>query len=552
MTVSATHTKNLYLADSVTRNWPYTFSLNHEDHVSIFVSSPEGEVKQIHSGYRVDMLKKVICYPVAGGPLTHGWKIALLRKTPLTQEMDLVNNGGFFPETIEKAFDRAVLVEQEFREEMDRSVRVPETEADPKGFVNDLLGAKWLAQVSAQEAKSARDRAENAAEEAAAQTIRSSEEADRSDRAAMLAESYADQAAVGGIRVLNGKTGSAVTLTYEDIDAASKDHRHENSSTMKDGFLSSKDKSKLDWIPATGEYDEGKVLVARGDDKGYEWVYMSGVPIGTVIAWSGTKVPVGYLECAGQILSKNTYPDLFSVLGNLYDGTAQLDSYQFKLPDYRGEFLRGWDHGRGIDQNRDMGSKQGDAIRNIKSTITGIPHGATTGLNTSGAVTASSSGLYGNATGGGDTHIITFDSSLVVPTANENRPRNITVMYCIKAFDGQTTPGMVDSTSALQELSEKVNRVEFTSELTENGWSKLPNGLIMQWGKIAKPAAEVSIRFPRPFSTACLSVQQTAEWTSGIAYYNHIKAGSITKIGFTIIGTSQATTYYHHWFAIGF
>ena len=131
--------------------------------MGIFVSSPEGQVKQIHSGYRVDMLKKVICYPVAGSPLTIGWKIALLRKTPLTQEMDLVNNGGFFPETIEKAFDRAVLVEQEFREEMDRSVRVPETEANPTDFVNDLLGAKWLAQASAQEAKFARDLAENAA-----------------------------------------------------------------------------------------------------------------------------------------------------------------------------------------------------------------------------------------------------------------------------------------------------------------------------------------------------------------------------------------------------
>ena len=35
---------------------------------------------------------------------------------------------------------------------------------------------------------------------------------------------------------------------------------------------------------------------------------MSGAPIGTVIAWFGTKVPVGYLECAGQILSKIHIP----------------------------------------------------------------------------------------------------------------------------------------------------------------------------------------------------------------------------------------------------
>ncbi len=541
----------MYLSDGITRNWPYTFSLNHEDHVSIFVSSPEGQVKQIHSGYRVDMLKKVICYPVVGNPLATGWKVALLRKTPLTQEMDLVNNGGFFPETIEKAFDRAVLVEQEFREEMDRSVRVPETEANPTDFVNDLLGAKWMAQESAQEAKSARDQAEISALAAAEHTNRSSQEADRADDAATLAERYAEQAAVGGIRVINGKTGSTVALTYEDINAASQEHRHENSNILQDGFLSSEDKKKLDWIPATGEYDEGKVLVSRGEDRGYEWIYMSGVPVGTIIAWSGTKAPVGYLECAGQILSQNTYPDLFAILGHLYDGTAQLDSYQFKLPDYRGEFLRGWDHGRGIDQNRDMGTRQGDAIRNITGTTAW--YNSLLGFSFEGAFYDAGTATTADANNGSTpAKKIGLDASKVVPTANENRPRNITVMYCIKAFDGQTNPGLVESSSALQELSEKVNRVEFANQLSENGWSKLPNGLIMQWGKVAKPAAEVSVVFPRPFTTACLSVQQTAEWTSGIAYYNHIKTGSITKTGFTIIGTSQAATYYHHWFAIGF
>ena len=292
-------------------------------------------------------------------------------------------------------------------------------------------------------------------------------------------------------------------------------------------------------------------MVARGDDKGYEWVYMSGVPVGTIIAWSGTKAPIGYFECAGQILSKNTYPNLFAVLGNLYDGTSELDSHQFKLPDYRGEFLRGWDHGRGIDQNRDMGSKQGDAIRNITGTTAW--YNSLLGFSFEGAFYDAGTATTADSNNGSTaSKKIGLDASKVVPTANENRPRNITVMYCIKAFDGQTNTGLVEGTSALQELSEKVNRVEFANQLTENGWSQLPNGLLMQWGKVAKPAVEVSIIFPRPFANACLSVQQTAEWTSGIAHYNHIKTGSITKTGFTIIGTSQTATYYHHWFAIGF
>ena len=143
MTVSARHTKNIYIGDGTTRNWPYTFSLNHEDHIRIVLESPDGKITQICSEYQVDLLEGYVRYPIENEPLARGWKIALLRKTPLAQEMDLVNNGDFFPETIESAFDRDVLVEQEFQEEIDRTVKIPETETNTtkiKSIIDNIAG----------------------------------------------------------------------------------------------------------------------------------------------------------------------------------------------------------------------------------------------------------------------------------------------------------------------------------------------------------------------------------------------------------------------------
>lgn len=41
------------------------------------------------------------------------------------------------------------------------------------------------------------------------------------------------------------------------------------------------------------------------------------------------------------------------------------------LPDLRGEFIRGWDDGLGVDAGREILSIQGDAIRNISGGIQG-------------------------------------------------------------------------------------------------------------------------------------------------------------------------------------
>jgi len=150
------------------------------------------------------------------------------------------------------------------------------------------------------------------------------------------------------------------------------------------------------------------------------------VPVGAVFQWATSSVPVGYLECNGSSKLIASYPGLFAVIGNNY---GAVDGTHFNLPDYRGYFLRGWDHGikrdvdrltrtdRGDGTSGDyVGTKQMDSIKNH-------------------------SHQYREMFGGGDTEIARggdFDASgdgrtgLTVPAGLETRPINVNVMFIIK------------------------------------------------------------------------------------------------------------------------
>lgn len=154
------------------------------------------------------------------------------------------------------------------------------------------------------------------------------------------------------------------------------------------------------------------------------------VPPGSILALSTSTVPTGYLEAAGQNVSRNTYAALFAVIGTLYgsgDGTST-----FTLPDYRGRFMRGWNHGSGFDPDAvtrtggdTVGSTQADAIKAHKHDM--------------------DMGLQGIAEGGawawGDREAGQWGNPSPCPMnsivcqffgGNETRPANTAVMYCIK------------------------------------------------------------------------------------------------------------------------
>lgn len=129
-----------------------------------------------------------------------------------------------------------------------------------------------------------------------------------------------------------------------------------------------------------------------------------------------------FLKFNDATFSAATYPKLALVYPAL------------KLPEMRGEFLRIWDDGRGIDSGRALLSAQGDAIRNITGTL-GDNH-AGTNVGASGALAWRTDGNRQNeATGTGTWTYgqLSFNASSQVPTASENRPRNISWNFIVRA-----------------------------------------------------------------------------------------------------------------------
>ena len=177
---------------------------------------------------------------------------------------------------------------------------------------------------------------------------------------------------------------------------------------------------------------------------------VQGVPSGAVFCIAVATVPSGYLECNGNAVSRSTYAALFAIIGTTYG--AGNGSSTFNLPDLRGEFIRGYDNGRGVDSGRSIFDPQGhqfgqhnhNVSASSSSSVTdpGHQHSMSVGffnsLSSGGALAfrdAGTSNRINNASTG-----ISVSTSTSISQSNrggtenssETRPRNIAMMYVIK------------------------------------------------------------------------------------------------------------------------
>ncbi|EOU2711302.1 phage tail protein [Shigella flexneri] len=150
----------------------------------------------------------------------------------------------------------------------------------------------------------------------------------------------------------------------------------------------------------------------------------SALPVGVPVPWPSATPPTGWLKCNGAVFSSEKYPNLAKAYPTL------------KLPDLRGEFIRGWDDGRGIDSGRNLLSAQNDAIQNIvgsfgrtqlfRDVLSSGPfsqHGQVLSTGLKEAEIIEGYGAYN----------WTFDASRSVRTASETRSRNIAFNYIVRA-----------------------------------------------------------------------------------------------------------------------
>ncbi|EOC0092291.1 phage tail protein [Cronobacter dublinensis] len=174
-------------------------------------------------------------------------------------------------------------------------------------------------------------------------------------------------------------------------------------------------------IKSDGAGAQGKALENLGLGDG------SALPVGVPVPWPTATAPAGWLKCNGAVFTAAQYPKLALAYPGL------------KLPDLRGEFIRGWDDGRGVDSGRAILSAQaassvymGDStltyrcVAGLYNAINNDPEFMRAILNGE-EPTITKSGLQINSTSA------VLDSAMVPAATMSVRPRNIAFNYIVRA-----------------------------------------------------------------------------------------------------------------------
>ena len=171
----------------------------------------------------------------------------------------------------------------------------------------------------------------------------------------------------------------------------------------------------------------------------------SGTPIGAILHFPVSNLPVGWVVCDGASYSTSLYPLLFEKIGYLYGGSGGV----FRVPDLRGEFIRGADLGRGVDIGRSIGSFQADQFKSHTHTLYGNDRGTS-------SAQLFAPGLYQD-----DAERAANDPNSIQYTGGtETRPRNIALVACIKVFGTVDDPDQVLASNVVTRVNGLTTEVD--------------------------------------------------------------------------------------------
>ncbi len=215
----------------------------------------------------------------------------------------------------------------------------------------------------------------------------------------------------------NGKQAADATLTALAALATAAD---------KLPYFTGVDRAALTALTSVGRAILGKtsiqsVLDYLGLGEG------SALPVGVPVPWPSATPPTGWLKCNGAAFSAEEYPEL----AKAYPTN--------KLPDLRGEFIRGWDDGRGVDAGRALLSIQTGMLEKHRHIVV-----ANDGYDTKDEwelatifkkTYTQGRGLDASNTGGNLIPSPTLHSrgSIGNTGGSETRPRNIAFNYIVRA-----------------------------------------------------------------------------------------------------------------------
>lgn len=125
MVVQKENVRSVYIGNGSTTVFPITFEVNeaHPEWVHLFILQDDNTYAETDN-FIADMTAKTVTYPQSGTPLADGKRIVIMRELPLQQQLDLINQGDYYAEDIEQAFDDLTMITQQLNDESSRSIKI--------------------------------------------------------------------------------------------------------------------------------------------------------------------------------------------------------------------------------------------------------------------------------------------------------------------------------------------------------------------------------------------------------------------------------------------
>ena len=258
MTLSASTNRNDYIGSASTATYSYNFKIFNEDHLRVVLLDSDNDVTVLTkttdytvsgvnetSGGSIVLVNNGQAWLDASGYLDSGYKLAIRRVVPVTQETDIRNQGEFYAETHEDQFDKLTMIDQQQDDDLNRSLKLSEsvntsnfspeipanfvgaanksivTNSNGNGFevgpsTDEIANAQTYAS-NAQAAQTASETAQVAAEsaQAAAETAQTGAETAQTaaEAAQAAAESAETNAAASETAAAGSETNAATSAT---------------------------------------------------------------------------------------------------------------------------------------------------------------------------------------------------------------------------------------------------------------------------------------------------------------------------------------------------